>query len=469
MSASKLLHALHGNTSRETGHTRPREDEPTHNRSTRARSHLSPEQRLDAWRMTPTNIAAYCQPLTTSGGRTDALNTGYCWNGSFTPDAGVPETVDGRAPPDHTLSWSACIAIADGMQYNDDQGRHSELFPETSTSGHPLIPRHSFVYAILGANGAPYRLNDGQPILEHLVYGAAWARPWSELTLRNWIAQPARKREWWINDMDYNGHRGLHAAIEHLNRMEDAASERDPPMWREDLRRRDEAFRDLDDLVVSSQAEILRLEEEASRRQRCIYPTPLVTLIAEALAAQGWNRGWLLARLDSRLHWPGFVQEHIFALAQDALHVRLQDGESDDAVVQSMLGNGPEDRRILWDELSDWSVALLAERTEHIRRRRDFALQRALPGGFFDPRQGLLEYGANETGDRNLNNSAQSQWENAGEDRRQRGEISTLSHSNTHPVAAGDVPDDDCPICMEVSASSLNVLFCLHLRNFERQ
>ena len=54
MSASKLLHALHGNTSRETGHTRPREDELTQNRSTRARSHLSPEQRLDAWRMTPT-------------------------------------------------------------------------------------------------------------------------------------------------------------------------------------------------------------------------------------------------------------------------------------------------------------------------------------------------------------------------------------------------------------------------------
>ena len=243
--------------------------------------------------------------------------------------------------------------------------------------------------------------------------------------------------------MDYNGHRGLHAAIKHLNRMEDAASERDPPMWREHLRRRDEAFRDLDDLVVSSQAEILRLEEEATRRQACIYPTPLVTLIAEALAAQGWNRGWLLARLDSRLHWPGFVQEHIFALAQDALQVRLQDGDSDDAVVQSMLGNGPEDRRILWDELSDWSVALLAERTEHIRRRRDFALQRALPGGFFDPRQGLLEYGANETGDRNLNNSAQSQWENAHEERRQRGELFT------HPVAAGDVPNDNCAICME--------------------
>ena len=63
------------------------------------------------------------------------------WNGLFTPDAGVPETVDGRAPPDHTISWSACIAIADGMQFNDDQGRHSELFPETSTSGQPLILR----------------------------------------------------------------------------------------------------------------------------------------------------------------------------------------------------------------------------------------------------------------------------------------------------------------------------------------
>ena len=70
-------------------------------------------------------------------------------------------------------------------------------------------------------------------------------------------------------------------------------------------------------------------------------------------------------------------------------------------------------------------------------------------GGWVDPRQGLLEYGANETGDRNLNNSAQSQWENAHEERRQRGELFTLSQSNTHPVAAGDVPNDNCAICME--------------------
>ena len=82
--------------------------------------------------MTPINVAAFSQPLTTSGGLTDALHAGYRWNGVFTPEAGVPETIDGRAPPDHTISWSACIAIADGMQFNDDQGRHSELFPETN-------------------------------------------------------------------------------------------------------------------------------------------------------------------------------------------------------------------------------------------------------------------------------------------------------------------------------------------------
>jgi hypothetical protein len=196
---------------------------------------------------------------------------------------------------------------------------------------------------------------------------------------------------------------------------------------------------------MSTQAAINRLGEEATRRRSCIFPTPLVTLIAEVLAAQGWNRGWLMARLDSRLHWPGFVQEHIFALAQSALDERMQNGESDDAVVESMLGDGRQ--RILWDEFSDWSVALLAERTERIRRRRDAFLP--LPGGWVDRRHGVLQYGANEVGDRDVNNSAQSQWQDAVDDRQARGELFTLGHSNTYPVTAGDVPDEDCLICIE--------------------
>ena len=140
---------------------------------------------------------------------------------------------------------------------------------------------------------------------------------------------------------------------------------------------------------------------EANARMEFEFPTPLVDRLRQALQTLQWDSDWILSRLDTRLHVPGFIQEHIFTSApNDDLNIPL------------------------YDRMSDFSIALILQNFRlQLRRRSDVAqvLEDGVANRGSVHNRGLTAQFYGEEGDRTGgfergatgNNYAQAQWETA--------------------------------------------------------